>query len=282
MLNKCAIVCSEVDKASMIVRKKLIENFDFKETEEIFDNNIVFKNNQFKLFTIKENLVFADIVNNLNEDMIIFASKHSSKNGPKTLTVHAPGNWGKANFGGKNRTLSKTSASIIRNYIRNLNQKADKNECEVVIEQTHHGPTVDKCSVFIELGSREEHYGDEKAANIIAETIIEKTIIEKEIKAAIGIGGMHYNKEFTKLMLRTNFALGHMCPEYSLNELDFEMLAQAYEKTVEKVEAIVVDYKAIGCGEKKQSIKKLIDDFAKDKNLEVYRVRKILDELKTK
>ena len=276
-----AIIASLKDPAGMLIRKKLIENFGFGEKYGEFDGSRVFGWGNFRLFTIKEDQIFADYADGIEAELLIFASRHFSKTGPKTLTVHAPGNWGKAEYGGREKTLCPTYASAIKNYLLALDEKAKemKLEHEVVLEQTHHGPLLSKPAVFIELGSRPEHYGDEKAAELIAEVIIGETRFGK-CRAGIGIGGKHYNSEFTKLLLRADYALGHMCPEYALKDLNKEMLEQAYAKTKEKVECIVLDYKGIGSGEEKQRVKRLAEDFAKEKGIEVIRARNVLGKLK--
>ena len=65
-------------------------------------------------------------------------------------------------------------------------------------------------------------------------------------KIAVGIGGPHYCNSFNKLVSRKNYAIGHICPKHHLEKLDEEMLRQAIEKTVGKVDAIVLDWKGLG------------------------------------
>ncbi len=277
-----SIVCSEKDSAGMLMKKKFLENFGFKETEEEFDGNMVYKKENFRLVTIKEDQVYADCLNELETELIVFASKHASAKGPKTFTAHAPGNWGKAELGGKERSLCPTYASLIKNYLCSMQEKRAERKLEhlVSVEQTHHGPCLEKPAVFIEMGSNEDHWTDEKAAEVICETILEKTVLGGDYRTAIGIGGTHYNSEFTKLLLRTNYALSHMCPEYALENLDEEMLGLAVANTKEKVECLMIDYKGIGSGELKQRIKKLVEGFSEEYGIELLRVRKVLEETK--
>ena len=45
-----------------------------------------------------------------------------------------------------------------------------------------------------------------------------------ECKAVIAIGDPHYPREYNKFILRTEYAIGQMCPEYQLPNLDKAML----------------------------------------------------------
>jgi D-aminoacyl-tRNA deacylase len=137
---------------------------------------------------------------------------------------------------------------LIKNYLIELQkQKAKKKlQYEVVCEVTHHGPWLQKPAVFIELGSSEKQWKDEAAARAIVETILNATNLQAKIKACVGVGGQHYQNEFTKLMLNSDYAFSHMCPKYNLHNLNAEMLGKAIDATVEEVEEIIVDYKGLG------------------------------------
>jgi D-aminoacyl-tRNA deacylase len=99
---------------------------------------------------------------------------------------------------------------------------------------------------------------------------MQSTSTKGNYKTAIALGGGHYCPEFTKLLLRTDYALSHICPKYALPNLNAELLKQAISKTSEKVSEIVVDYK--GLGEHKENVMQL----AEATGLKVQRVRKLL------
>ena len=113
--------------------------------------------------------------------------------------------------------------------------------------------------MFIEIGSNEQQWKDKKAAEIIAKTI--SSILNDKndnYKIALGIGGTHYCSTFNKILLRTDIALGHICPKYQLQNLDKEMIEQAINKTKERVDFILLDWK--GLGKEKQRIVNLLDE----------------------
>ena len=149
--------------------------------------------------------------------------------------------------------------------LKTNSEKYHLKECKITLECTHHGPLVNKPVMFIEIGSDEEQWKNKKAAEIIAKTIIEMLNKNNSYKIAFGIGGPHYCNAFNKVLLRTNIALGHICPKYELESLDKEMLLQAIEKTIPKPEFILLDWK--GLGKEKQRIIELI----KELNLEYKR-----------
>ena len=74
----------------------------------------------------------------------------------------------------------------------------------------------------------------------------------------LGIGGPHYNKNFTKLALGNQRAFGHMIPKYVLGEVDAEIITHCFERTLESIDSIVLDWKGIK-GEHKSKILAALD-----------------------
>ncbi len=205
-----------------------------------------------KIHFIEGNQCYADSVNEIEADAFIFASLHRSESAKPTLTAHAIGNWGKAEYGGKSNTLVPTLPFLLKNFIQLLQQKRDSTELqyEVSLESTHHGPYLTKPTVFIEIGSSPERWQDKKAAQAVAETILKGAAQQGNYTNCIGLGGQHYSQEFTKLLLRTDYAAGHICPKYALENLDATLLQQAI--SFSKAEKIVLDWK--GLGQEKQRV----------------------------
>lgn len=224
------------------------------------------------LHFFEEHICLIDSADSIKADAIIFASSHKSESGNPTLSTHCIGNWSKAGLGGKDRTLVPTNSFLLKNYLLALQKKKEELSLpyEVSAEVTHHGPFLSKPTVFIELGSSETQWRDKNAAKAVADIILSNTSIEGNYKSAIALGGGHYCPEFTKLVLRTDFALGHICPGYALSSFDGEMLQKTIDATFPKPEAIVLDWK--GLGKEKPRIKELLAQ----QELPVFRVRKLL------
>ena len=249
------VIVSREDIGGMNIYSRLLENFDFRETEREYKGNKFYESKQsgLELLLIDSLHIFSEHLDELNSEFIIFASRHSSKSGKPTLSVHPVGNWGKAELGGKDRELGKTSAALMKSYLQSLKEKqeAQSLDFEVSYEVTHHGPGLSTPCCFIEIGSVEKQWRDEKAGLAVAETIMEHTRFPK-CRAVVGIGGLHYNQKFTEIALSTEYAFSHMCPKYALPNFDPEMLRKALAASIEKPEAIVIENK--GFGQEKERI----------------------------
>lgn len=253
-----SIIVSKTDPAGMNIAHSLIEKFGFKESPDKFDNNSIYKNKSknMQLAFINSRQIFADNVNSLEGDAYIFASLH--RGNKPCLTVHPIGNFGKAEFGGKDNALVPSLPKIMKSYLAGLKkQKQDKNlNYDVCYEATHHGPFLSKPTLFIELGNDEKHWADKRAAEVIAETIVNAAKPSGK-RIALGIGGQHYPYYFTKLALTTDIAFSHMCPEWALKDFTEENLQEMIAKTPEKIDLIAVEWK--GLGKKKERIMKLLE-----------------------
>lgn len=267
---KTSIIVSKTDPAGMNIKERLLELYKFEKTDENFENNPVYQLNDIKLYTVEKESIFnEDIDKKINSDLFIFATKHQSASGVHSLCVHTQGNWGKAEFGGKDRKLCTAPAKYLRTALFLL-KKNNNLDYEVIQEVTHHGPYLDKQCFFIEIGSNEESWKNKEAAKVIANTIIE--VLENKPKnyaVTFGIGGLHHTPILTKTMEKQDIAFGHVCPKYNLQNLDKEMILQALEKTEENVDFVVLDWK--GLGKEKQRIL----DLLKELKLEVKRSDKI-------
>ncbi len=230
MIEKIAIVCSLQDEASVNISREL-KKLGIPSWANFYE------------FT--EDTIFLPL-EKLTEKNIIVVSKHESKAQKKSLTVHSIGNFGKAEYGGLERKLCGTLPKIGSNYLRALNQKKSElnlMEFEICYEVTHHGPFVDKNVVFIEIGSSKIEWINPLFGKLIAEIIINSTFTENKDVIGIGLGGTHYAPEFTKLVLKENYALGHICPSYNLENIDLEMLEQMLSKSNASI--IILDWKGL-------------------------------------
>ncbi len=216
-----------------------------------------------ELYEIDEKPVYAEgIDKKIKADLFIFGTKHSSKSGIPSLSVHSPGNWGKAELGGKERKLVICPAFYLKEALIFL-EKNNSINFDVVQECTHHGPYLEKPCLFIEIGSTEEQWKNKQAAEIIAKAIMH--IIKKrpkKYKTAFGIGGLHTTPNFKKIVLESDVALGHVCPAYNLENLNEDNIKEAIEKTEPKASLIILDWK--GLKKHKEKVKALIEKIEND------------------
>ncbi len=262
------LVASSKDPASMNIAQHILQHHPFAQTDKAFQENPVYSAeiNQKKVafITLKDEAVTAQ---NLEDDfteaeLIVFISRHSSASGKPTLSVHTPGNLGNADLGGLPRTVSVSPANAMLDALKTLHRlkQTIQLDYEVSYECTHHGPSLNVPTMFVELGSSPKQWSDSAAAGVVAEAAMEAIAKFGKSKGAavLGIGGTHYNQKFTKMALLEGEAVfGHIIPKYAIAQVDSEILRQCVERTMEKVECAVLDWKGIRSEDKPKLLSKL-------------------------
>jgi len=163
---------------------------------------------------------------------VLFLSRHVAASGLPSLTLHAIGVLGlepvgeKAEHGGRNGEAVPPSprfASLFRRLKRIAHIHGLDDEFDITLETTHHGPTLSTPTLFIEIGSTEEHWGRADAANVWADVLSEElgldspsSIAQIEQVVMVGIGGGHYAPRHRSVLLQTNALVGHLLANYSL------------------------------------------------------------------
>lgn len=198
-------------------------------------------------------------------DYYLYASTHKSEIGKPALTAHVPGNWGKNEMGGDERTLNVAYACKLKQIMQLLSEGNKKHglNWQVNMEVDHHGPTPNNGKerlIFVEIGSKAEEWENELAGKVVAEAMMKALFREApSVPVYIGLGGGHYTPKFTPLMIEGDEAVGHVLPKYQAENFDAAMLKQAIAKTHEKVEGALVDWKGLP-GEHRERIVTLIEE----------------------
>lgn len=286
-----AIITYEECIAGQNMKKHLLSLFDFKDTGEKFEDNPVYSFSSdgrvlCRLYTTKtKHIICEHIDSRIPEEKIIFATTHRSEKGVVSLCVHVPGNWNRSDLGGEEKFICTAMPFEMRTALLEMQKLAASSDFEVTIEATHHGPAVEKPVMFIEIGSSDEHWHREDAGIINAKTImhvIECGANQKQTcadahnetsdkhttqydkanssitttKSVVVLGGGHYNQVANKIISKTDYAVGHICPKYALEKLTPELLQDAIAKTP-GFEMVVLDWK--GLGGEKQHIVEMLD-----------------------
>ena len=249
------LVASNKDPAGTNIAKYILQHYPFQETESKFQENPVYTakiaDKQVTHVTLSEEAVNAQTLPETfpNAELIVFVSRHSSQSGKPTLSVHTPGNFAAAELGGLPRCVSVAPANAMRTALKTMKRLQIQRSLsyEVSFECTHHGPSLNVPAMFVELGSSPPQWTDTRAAAVVAEAAMEAIAVFDNSRgtAVLGIGGTHYNQKFTQMALADEAVFGHMIPKYALAQVDLEMLRQCTEKTMEKVEVAVLDWKGI-------------------------------------
>ena len=82
---------------TIIISKKDPASLNIK--EELDTLNI-------RTYEVEEEPIYAENIDKkVKADFFIFATKHSSEKGINSLSIHVPGNWYKADLGGKEKNI---------------------------------------------------------------------------------------------------------------------------------------------------------------------------------
>ena len=234
------ILNSDIDPAGRNIRRaidKLIEE-QGKDAFPLFDGNEV------TFHTTSDRIVKADCsVLNPDADLIIVVSRHSSVNPVPVLTVHPPGNFGEGLLGGNDFELGLTSPEWMKAVLCN-HAKFVPEGYRVSYEITHHGPTdFPAPTFFVEVGSTETEWNDEKAYTAAAKSVLYARPAADAIPI-IGFGGTHYAVRQSVIGQETRGALGHMMHTRDVGAVKAEMVSQMIKKSGGAV-AAHVDRKAL-------------------------------------
>jgi len=241
-----AIVVSRADSASEHIFEQLLAARDWDRcVDEYREDSVgggdVFRTDGFELRTFDDwHLELDDAAEPFDDpDLLVFASRHSGDTGP-LLTAHFTGNFGPAEFGGEDRSLAATCPNALSTILSAFDEYAPA-EYDTGIECTHHGPTeIDVPSMFVELGSGEEEWDDSTAAAAVARSILALRGIEPHAtrregdaiagavdspaatgprRHLVGIGGGHYAPRFERVIRDTDWHVGHVAADWTLDTL---------------------------------------------------------------
>lgn len=245
------IVSSSEDPASTHIKNSLLEQATWEE-HGIFYDAPVFRHTSMKnliLVTIPDRKIRHENIDvelqeqlDITPRVAIFLSRHRSKTGEPTLTVHPIGNFNDAEFGGQPKTLVPCAPRMMTHLLRLIKKNLQPTDLQykVCYEVTHHGPFLKTPTLFAEVGSTEIQWQQQKPASIIATSLLEllttyhyEEDFPRDIPVLLGIGGGHYAPRFTDVAFEKKVAFGHMIPSYHIDSgvIDWVMIQQALSNT---------------------------------------------------
>ncbi|MFQ5891483.1 MAG: D-aminoacyl-tRNA deacylase [Candidatus Methanofastidiosia archaeon] len=247
------LVASKKDPAGLNIAENLKEFMDF---ERLSKNTFIFKDNLLYLSEVDSiNCEFVERgFHEFHEiEFVMFLSRHSSSKKISSLTLHTPGNFLKADFGGRDFEICHSNPVAQKlALLELLKQKKELNlDYEISLEATHHGPLTSKPTMFAEIGSTQEQWRDERASEALALAILKALEWKNhEFKRAVGVGGGHYSKKHTFIILYREFAIGHIIPKYIIKKLDEQNFEERMKKILKMVtsknfgcDAVIMDFK---------------------------------------
>jgi len=245
------VVRSSEDAASVNIVEHLLRLGKWEEAGQ-FEGTPVHRMGESVIVTIPVHHLFYDDIDDkvekalgLRPSLVIFASRHKSASNLRTLTVHPIGNYGKAEMGGRDRTLVPSAPREMTLAFKELVRRAGGDashfsagsvttqsvdappftagsekrggalKYQISLEATHHGPYLRTPTFYIEIGSDEMAWKEPEPGRVIAEAIFEVLSAGALISPiAVGVGGGHYVPRITDVAREKNIAFGHMLPSY--------------------------------------------------------------------
>ena len=233
------IIASEKDTASINLRDRLLEMSSWVENGS-FDNNEMwiisedygdFCKKGTQLITIQDLHIYAEGIdkkwqkeNNKKIDNIVFLSRHKAASGRPSLTVHPIGNWGSADYGGKEAEVSGATPGWMTGLLLKIRENRIDGY-DVCFEATHHGPFLQTPTMFLEIGSSESEWEKKEPASALIKSLLLLQYADG-IKV-IGIGGGHYTPRFTEAAFSHEVCFGHMVANYGVSVLTSTLVKKA-------------------------------------------------------
>jgi D-aminoacyl-tRNA deacylase len=244
---RIVLINSRQDPGGVNIRQNLLSLLEKSEDWPLA------KQHDLTFLEVDERLIYQERIDaDLDADLIIFISRHSSRQPVPALTVHVTGNYASADLGGEERTLPPAAPEWMHALLRRCAENAPEGY-RVSYEVTHHGPTdLATPSLFIEIGSTHAEWTDPAAGHAVAMSIL--TAEPEPTISMIGFGGTHYAVRQTEIALRSRAAFGHIASSNrQVPALDLDLVRAMAEKS--GAVAAYIDRKALSREEES-----LVDD----------------------
>ena len=248
------LVFSKIDPFSDRVYREIAQ--DLKTVRELETATLYrYRDTVLVLYERQLDLPFTDYVNRLAQELgielVVYISRHEMKNPRPLITAHTPGNWENAEYGGKPEHVSISPAHVQSELIRALHRYAQElnlvGEYEVTLEATHHGPSLDHPAVFIEVGSTEKEWSDNRCIKLFRNIIgniedIVNRALKSTNKVVLSIGDLHYST-ITSHVISNEYDVGHIIPKYV--NISEKILLMSVNRTTPRPSEAIVHWKSI-------------------------------------
>jgi len=238
-----AVVVSRADRASEHIGEQLLALGDWaahedETTPDAEGGGRVYRTDGVELRSFDELHIDAEgLAEPFDDpDLLFVVSRHSGDTGP-LLTAHPTGNAGQAAFGGAPESFARAAPNALAELLDAFDDHAPDGY-GVAMECTHHGPTdIDVPSLFVELGSDDEQWDDPAGARAVARAVLECRAVDAERdRQLVGFGGGHYARRFERVVRETDWAVGHVLADWTLEDMAHpreatEVIDRAFEQS---------------------------------------------------
>jgi D-aminoacyl-tRNA deacylase len=186
---------------------------------------------------------------------LLFLSRHSGETGP-LLSAHFTGNFGPAEYGGREGELARACPNAQKRVLGALDDHAPDGY-DVGIECTHHGPSrMSVPSMFVELGSSASEWDDPAGARAVARAVLDLADTSPDrpdgdsTRHVVGFGGGHYAPRFERVARETDWAVGHVGADWPLEAMGHprearEVVRAAFERSAADLALVDGDHPAL-------------------------------------
>ena len=178
-------------------------------------------------------------------DLSVIMSRHSGTPGSPVITTHVPGNFGEAKFGGQPQDLSTSMPNFMKHFLMEASVGCEAVGYAVELEPTHHGPSMDTPIAFVEVGSEEWNWLDERACGLAVKSAVRAFSKDWRFTSALAFGGPHINPKFTRVETFTGYAIGHAVRKFDADAADEEVIQLAVERSLERPQVAIFDWKGL-------------------------------------
>lgn len=240
------IVGSKEDDASLTMFRHFVEA---RGPEEVGDG--LYADSSFVYMLVERRHIYCD---NVDKDPrlsgeafkdVVFLSRHSSSAQIKSLTVHPTGNFGPADLGGRERTVSVSDPGYMLPTLKELREAYSGNGYEITFEATHHGPYMETPNFYIEIGTTPEDWHRPE----VLDAVLRAVESAHQCSGPTFIGGVggggHYMPKITEYAVENGIPVGHMVSKHSLAVTDRSGILEAIRKTPGCRGGILVDRKGV-------------------------------------
>mmetsp|Transcript_92509 Transcript_92509/g.169782 ORF Transcript_92509/g.169782 Transcript_92509/m.169782 type:complete len:452 (+) Transcript_92509:52-1407(+) len=262
------LVGSRLDPASVVLSNSLMKHDVWKLISDGGDDVVcVHESGQVYLWLQDQRLLDANHINKAFESRcsfpadsvsdVIFLSRHAAKSGNPSLTVHPIGvPWlaevsGAGGLPGRVSPPSPRIGQLYREMYEKMKTSPLKDEFDVSLEATHHGPHCDVPACFVEIGSTEAEWGREDAGDLWSQVLLNNLVDtesggsesasnsffpEQSTVAVVLIGGGHYCPKMCDVArMGHHIYVGHILASYTLTSY-FQKKANHTDKGFAQVE----------------------------------------------
>ena len=236
------LLASREDPASLNIMNRLVASSNWKNPEEFPHGEVrIHESKDVHIVEIDDLHIWSDGIDDIHENEtgmavseVLVLSRHVSSSEVPSLTLHAIGVPGESPHGEKGIAggikgqvvpPSPRFGSLFREMSRIAKEHGIDDEYDITLEATHHGPSLSRPTLYLEIGSTPDRWADVRAAAVWSEAITLCLGLNGgepmgewsgEGEVMVGLGGGHYAPRHRAVISSSDVWIGHILASYAL------------------------------------------------------------------